>query len=371
MIGRDLYFDYPLAVLLMPIVIILILFMLSLYHYRKKSIDLYCNPRHLSQLVFPRSGALTLIKNIAWTLAWIFGCLALMGPKGNLTYSNASSPEAQAESKIPKRRPHDIIFMVDTSASMNVLDARNGVSRLEDGKEIMEEFVSLLDGQNVGLDVFTAELSTIVPPTPDYLFMRLIIKEIFVNEGYTEGTNLEKSFLTLKEKTFIKPSSKLYSLIVFSDGGDNKLEELHGEAKKERVAQILAALPNAEAFNLRIFTIGLGSAKGGQIPNVVHQGKPVTSTLEPDILKQIAKKGRGSYYQASEWSAWNLAHALMRQIDQADPINEIDTGVSGERKTLGHDERVYDLYYQIPLGFALLLLLLGYYLPDTKRNAKL
>lgn len=363
---REIYFDYPYAAFLIPLAFVLIFFMISLFRHRQRCIQKFTALSHLPHLLHPRSWLLTMIKNLSWVLVWFFGCLALMGPKGNLSYF---APELKAKEqelvKIPKKRPHDIILLIDTSASMNVKDASGGLSRLEKGKQIMSELVGLLDGQSVALEVFTSDLNPVVPPTLDYIFTRLIIKEIFINEGYSEGTDLEKTFLALRQRMFEKPNSKIYTLVLLSDGGDNRLEKSTGSEKKQREKAILAALPDKNQFNLKIFTVGLGSHQGDKVPGVLDQGQAVKSVLFSEILQQIAKEGRGMYYEGEKWTSRALAQALMKDLAHQDILEDTE---EREKLTIGHADVKYDLYFQIPLGLSLLMLILSYLLPDTKRN---
>jgi Ca-activated chloride channel family protein len=62
---------------------------------------------------------------------------------------------------------------------------------------------------------------------------------------------------------------------------------------------------------MRVFTVGVGTEKGGLVPiydsagvGVVdymkdESGNPITSRLHADTLRQLAQNGRGKYYQAS------------------------------------------------------------------------
>ena len=83
--------------------------------------------------------------------------------------------------------------MLDTSASMSVEDTRQKNTRLEVAKEIIDEMVQKLDGQNVALYSFTSALTPIVPLTLDYLFTRLMLQDVHLNYGEVAGTDLFES----------------------------------------------------------------------------------------------------------------------------------------------------------------------------------
>lgn len=358
---RDLYFDNPKFAYLLLLLFLILYLMRSLTLYRKRQLELYASPPHWPLLIYPRSRRLTTAKNILWALVWVCGCFALMGPKGNLHYR---SVEEAAVSAIPKRIPHDVIFVVDTSGSMGVADLPNGETRLNKAKELMREILNLLDGQNVSVYALTSELISLVPSTTDYLFTRLVIDQLHLNEGDIGGTNFTKSLETLKNKLFSTPSSKLRTIILLSDGGDNQVEQLEGEAKLQAIKKIASMIPNPEEHHLRLFTIGIGSENGGVVPNVTFNKKPVTSKLQADLLKELANVERGQYLEAENKNTGELLNLLFTKINQ-EPRYEENLSLNREVMTAKASDILYDLYFQLPLGLAFVFLILSTRLPDT------
>lgn len=356
----DFYFDSPHAGYLLLLLGIIIFFIKILDNYRKTSINTYISSTHQGLLLLPRSPLLQLIKNGLIGLTWIFACLALMGPKGNLQYQSVQGQP----SSLPQRVPHEVILMPDTSASMGVADMPNGLTRLARAKEIMREIISQLDGQDVSLYAFTSELTPLVPATTDYIFTRLVINELELNEGDVGGTNFTNAIETLMKTVLTPPTTKLFTVILLSDGGDNQVEELKGTAREEAVKKIISIIPNAEELHLRLFTIGIGSEKGTTVPNVTWQGGNVTSKLEPELLKRLAQAERGEYLSASEMNSWDLLTPLFAKMNQD---SRYETSKTTARQVVAAQESdmIFDLYFQIPLGLALLCLLLQRLIPDT------
>jgi Ca-activated chloride channel family protein len=286
----------------------------------------------------------------------------------NIHYSSlASRSPSSPQSVKPHYVPHEVIFLVDTSASMRVPDGPEGKSRLEEAKDIMEDMVRQLRGQTISLYAFTSELSAVVPPTVDYLFIRLSIKELHIDEGDIGGTRFAPVLTSLKQQAFPTPSPKRYSLIMLTDGGDNQLEKLKGEAQEQARQAILSAISNPQQSHLRLFTVGLGSLKPQPVPNVTFEGKPVLSKLEPEILQQLAKQERGKYYMANEWTSWDLAHELIAQMGEDELLEEHGPQKERQVASINQEDILVDLYYQIPLGLALLFYFLNYLLPDMRR----
>lgn len=348
---EELFFNFPTAAFLLLWLIPLLVGQWALKRYRDKQQAFYAAPSTLTHLLFPRSFRLTLLKNIGWLTIWALVCLALMAPFGNTRYLSSLSPASST-----KLLRSEVIFLVDTSASMRVLDGTHQESRLEEAKEIMEEIMKQLRGPIVSLYTFTSVLTPVVPPTLDYLFARLAIRDLQITQEGPGGTLFFPVLEALRQKIFSAPSSRHYTLILLSDGGDNEKED----------KRVLEVLPNPSRFHFHLLTIGLGSTQAKAIPDVSFQGKPVLSRLEPTILKQLAEKNRGHYYMAEEWVSSDLAQEIVNQIDQE---AFIASSSKREANPLKAEERIVDLYYQIPLGVALLLYLLNLLLPDVSRQA--
>jgi Ca-activated chloride channel family protein len=366
--GRDLLFNCPQAGFLLLLLLPLLYGQFALSRYRRRQQYTYASPALLSRLLIPRSPMLTYTKIIGWTLIWILICLALMDPLGNIRYSPLGGAPASSISSPtkPHNVPHEIIFLVDTSASMRVPDGTDGETRLEEAKAIMEDVIRQLRGQTVSLYAFTSELSAVVPATVDYLFVRLSIKELHINEGDVGGTRFAPVLTALKQQAFPEPSPKHYTVIMLTDGGDTQLEALKGKAKEQERQAILDAIPNPQQLHLRLLTVGLGSPKPQPIPHVTFEGKPVLSKLEPDILKQLAEHERGEYGMAQEWTTWDLSQKIISQIAENELVEQSDA--QGERQVAGikKEDVLVDLYYQIPLGLALLFYFLNFLLPDVR-----
>ena len=368
MSGRDILFNFPQAGFLLLLLLPMLFGHFALRRYRQRQQQAYAPSPLLSRLLIPRSASLTYAKFMGWTLIWILTCLAVMEPFGNIRYSSLASPSPSSPSHFkPHYVPHEVIFLVDTSASMGVPDGPEGETRLEEAKVIMEDVVRQLRGQTLSLYAFTSELSAVVPPTVDYLFIRLSIKELHIDQGDVGGTRFVPVLTALKQQAFPLPSQKRYSVIMLTDGGDTQLEALKGEAQEKERQAILAAIPHPQQFHLRLFTVGLGSLKPQPIPNVTFNDKPVLAKLEPDILKQLAAQKRGKYYMGEEWTSWDLAQELISQMGEDDFIEQQESQKEREVAAVNKEDILVDLYYQIPLGLALLFYFLNVLLPDVRR----
>ena len=360
---ENILFHFPLVGWFITLLIPFFLGQFALSRYRRRMKQEYASLSLLSHLLIDRSPLLKNTKMVGWAIIWILLCLSAMSPYGNLRYSDESTNTFLNEHSYPK----EILFLVDTSASMGVPDGNNHQTRLETAKVIMEDLIRRMNGQTISVYAFTSELTSIVPPTVDYLFTRLAINNLHINEGDIGGTLFEPVLNNLKERLFSKPSRKQITILMFTDGGDTQLEQLSGNDLKKEEEKILNALPNPMTAHFNLFTIGLGSLKGQPIPRVNFNGKEVLSKLEPLILQRLSHRERGKYYMAEQWNSWDLAGELMNQIEQSalDQSQE----QSKERRVMAvkQEELITDRYFQIPLGIALLFYFLNLLLPDVRR----
>lgn len=369
MLPNDLNYHTPQAVYLLMFTLLWVLGYLFLYFYRKHRLEDFAQDDVLQVILVSRSRYNFWMKVGALALAWIFAAIALMGPRGNGRYPydkgipGASFPPGQEASL--KRKAHDVIFLIDASASMEVADTRVGQTRLEYAKEIVDQVISRLKGENVALYAFTSDTTKLSPPTMDYLYVRLMLRHVEINEGDLAGTNVTEAISDMRDEYFSKISSKFKTLIVLTDGGDTDLEDIQGSEREAYIQNILTLLSRAEENHLRVYTIGMGSEQGKVIPDVQYEGKPVVSSLDEDLLKRISDAGRGQYYFANNTTAKDLAEILASKIMKEDTgVEEYSVkspGASGNTEDL----LLYDLYFQLPLGAAIFLICFAHFFPES------
>ncbi len=159
---------------------------------------------------------------------------------------------------------------------------------------------------------------------------------------------------------------------MLTDGGDTNIDALPLEGRSKAIEALTSLLSDAKEQHLRVFTIGVGSLQGGIVPDVVYAGKQVQSKLEEALLRQIADKGRGSYYASNSYTPITLSEDLIKKMKQDsqyyDEGQEMAAG-SLLQSLVSSSGIVYDLYYQIPLGIALLLLSFVFFWPESRQKA--
>ncbi|NCF70996.1 MAG: VWA domain-containing protein [Chlamydiales bacterium] len=353
--------------------IILVLVVAFLYHSRaiKQKKRLFLGRQVENDLLCAKASNTYYIRYLLLIASFLFSLIALSLP---FFYIEKSSDKIQdvsantlslSENKQNTRLSKEVVFLVDTSYSMSVKDTRQGVSRLELAKEVIDELVSRMSGEELALYAFTSEVSRIVPSTYDYLFFRLMNKQLDLNEGDVAGTDLMYTLDYLDSQHYGHFKREAQVVILFTDGGDTRLEGLKGERRAQELNLILSRLKTFKDRGVTFYTIGLGSKKGEVIPGISHQGESVRSSLDDELLSKLSYETQGTYYHADTYSTLHLVEKLMEKVQKIEAKKiEADQAVYQEVQGKGSLEEQFDKRYlhQVFIFFALVVLVAYYFL---------
>jgi Ca-activated chloride channel homolog len=295
---------------------------------------------HLIKKLTPSSD---LSRNI---VKWTFFCLFFL-----FLVIALARPRFGVKMEMVERKGIDIIIALDISQSMLAEDITP--NRIDLAKHEIGKLIDMLKGDRVGLVVFAGESFVQCPLTLDYGAARMFLDAVSTGWVQRQGTALSDA-ITQSIAAFRSKSHKHKVLILLSDGEDQE-----GKA--------VEAAKKAAEEGIIIYTIGVGSESGVPIPvrksggNVVYKkdkdGNLVMTKLNPLILEKIAKEGKGAYFHAGS----NLEFS--RIIGEIAKMEKKDLGAS---KVTTFEER-----YQIPLLFALLLLLIEFFIPERIRRKQI
>jgi Ca-activated chloride channel family protein len=364
---HDIHYLFPQAAYLIFLGVIIPLLLWRLFQYRKQTLEEFAAPSLLKSLAVLRSPKAFFAKALCLCLSWIALVFALMQPTGYGYYPQQMTNSLQSRILAGEPIPHLVVFLMDASASMTVDDSQHR-SRFDLSKDIANEIVTRLTGERVALHAFTSEVTQLIPQTYNYLFLRIMIKQLRINEGGEPGTSISGALKDMQERYYATPTPLLKTLIILSDGGDTYLETLQGAARDREIDLMLELIGDPERNHLRIYTIGLGSLKEEAIPEITFEGKPVLSALDKELLKKISQRGRGKYYRANDFSpkeiASDLTVRMQQDIQKPEQLvqNSLVAKGSGAQDNLAHN-----LYFQIYLGIAIFLFVLSILIPDIKK----
>ncbi|MDR1347237.1 MAG: VWA domain-containing protein [Prevotellaceae bacterium] len=215
----------------------------------------------------------------------------------------------QTGAKVKKEetgRGTEVMLILDVSNSMLAQDFKP--TRLERAKFAISHLVDRLKNDRIGLIVFAGDAFVQLPITSDYISAKIFLKSINPGIVPVQGTNMAKA-IHLALNSFSENSQKSRSIIIISDGEDHDEDAIN-------------AASEAADQNVRIHTVGIGSAKGAPIllPDGSFlkdkSGSMVITRLNEAILKTLSQKTKGIYFAAT-----NADIGLTEIIEN---INEMD-----------------------------------------------
>jgi len=228
-------------------------------------------------------------------LAIGLGIIALARPRTSEEKSKSKSLEGI-----------DIVMAVDVSASMLSQDLRP--NRLDATKQVVINFVDDRPNDRVGLVVYAGESYTQTPLTSDHKVLKNAIKDLrygLIEDGTAIGMGLATAVNRLKES-----SAKSKVIILLTDGENNR-----GEIDPLTAAQL------AKEFNIRVYTIGVGSKGKARSPIAYLPGGDfrygyVPENIDEELLKEIAQQTGGLYFRATNNEKLKQIYTEIDQLEK-------------------------------------------------------
>jgi len=249
-----------------------------------------------------------------------------------------------------KRKGLDILVAVDTSKSMLAEDVKP--NRLERSKLALKDLVKKLRGDRIGLIAFSGRAFLQCPLTVDYSGFILSLNDISVGTIPRGGTSISHAINKAIES--YEGEQKKYKVLIIITDGENH------EGDPFRVAEL------AKKEGIKIFCIGIGSKEGELIPLIDTRGRTVflkdesgnvvKTRLDEGVLEEIAIATGGSYVRSTsrEFGLDLIYREKLAKMEKRDIESKM--------------KRQYEERFQIPLGFAFLLLLIESLIGDRKKK---
>jgi len=262
--------------LLLVIPLVLLVYVAQVI-WRKKTQKKFAESSFLEKLSPNTSIFKPLLKVILLSLAFACFVLALVNPK------------IGSKTETLKREGVDVVFAVDVSKSMLAEDI--APNRLEKSKQLVTQIINNLASDRIGIIAYAGSAFPQLPITTDYGSAKLFLQAMNTDMVSSQGTAIGEA-IQLAETYYNDESKTSRVLFILSDGENHggEIEEVLSEAKEK---------------GIRIFTIGVGTQKGGTIPikrNGVTQsykkdnnGETVITRLDAATLEEIAEEANGVY----------------------------------------------------------------------------
>ena len=269
---------YLWLLLLIPVVLLVYLIFRI---WQKRARSKFAKPELLGYLSPNRSSFKPLLK----VLLIVFALAALVVGLVN--------PKIGSQLETVKREGVDIVFAVDVSKSMEAEDI--APSRLEKSKQLVRQIIGNLGSDRVGIIAYAGSAFPQLPITTDYGSAEMFLESLNTDMISSQGTAIGDA-IDLATGFFDDNQQTNRVMFIISDGED------HGGNIEDMARQA------AEA-GIRIYTIGVGTTKGGPIPikrnGVIqnykkdNQGETVITKLDPSTLQEIAEEANGEYIDGS------------------------------------------------------------------------
>ncbi len=288
----------------------------------------------MQKLFFGYDARIVELKKVLKIIGLFFLLAALAGPRFG------------AKLMTVKRSGVDVIIAVDVSRSMLAQDMKP--NRLERAKFELQNLISKLEGNRIGIIAFAGKPFLQCPLTLDNSAARELLCSIDANLIPVPGTAIGDA-IDLAVKSFVNKERKYKALILLTDGEDHDSDPL-------------AAADGAKRDGVKIYTIGFGSAQGELIPETDasggisgykkdKSGQTVMTKLDEQTLGKIAYDTGGKYYQATDGEI------------EVSRVAEDISGMEGkELKSQKYERYEEKFYYFVFAG--LVFLLLEMFLPD-------
>jgi len=238
-----------------------------------------------------------------------------------------------------KQEGLNVVVVLDTSLSMNAEDV--SPSRMERAHREVMDLSELLQGDRVGLVLFSGGAYTRMPLTLDYNALRSMTRKSDTRTLRSQGSDLGAAIR--EAHTVLGPAGEAdRAMIIISDGED-------------QLGQAPLAAEAAIEDGVRIFAMGVGTVDGAPIPlsgggfKKDESGALVLTRLGEDVLQEVAEIGQGAYVRSVAGSA------DIRAIYADEIVGKLKRGEQMVRR-----EKVWLERYQWPLGMAWVLALLAF-----------
>ncbi len=274
---------------------------------------------------------------VLWFLALMFLVIALARPRWG------------SQVEYVERQGVEIMVVLDISESMLAEDLKP--NRLERAKLEISELMDRLEGNELGLVLFSGAAFVQFPLTSDFNTARMFLEAAHPDLISRPGTAVAEA-INIARTGFNQERATQKVIILLTDGED------HG-------GEVIAAAEAAAEEDIIIYTIGFGSSEGEPIPQYGglgelvgykkdRNGEVVLTRLDETTLQQIAFVTNGRYYRAA---------ADGREVGfLAGAISELQTTELEGRLETRRIER-FQWFVAVVIAF----LAIGELIPDRKR----
>jgi Ca-activated chloride channel family protein len=243
----------------------------------------------------PRAGRIITASLFALrNLLLIAGIIALARPRSGARAENVTSEGI------------NIVITIDLSSSMLAQDFQPS-NRMEVAKTMVKRFILQRKADRIGIVAFAAEALTQVPLTTDYPVVLAAVDNLAAGQ-LEDGTAIGTAIATAANRLRDAPGRSRV-MVLLTDGENNR------GAVDPRTAAKAAA-----AFNIRIYTIGVGTVGMAPVPvgmgvfGLRFENRPVR--IDEPLMTEIATSTGGHYFRATDSQALERILGQINQLER-------------------------------------------------------
>ena len=214
-----------------------------------------------------------------------------------LIFSSAR-PQWGSDIEIVEQGGVQVMVALDISRSMLAEDLKP--NRLDRAKLEISDLISRLEGDEVGIVLFSGASFIQFPLTSDYASARTYLNHASPNAITRQGTVIAEAIET-SMAGFSTEREHQKVIVIMTDG-----ESHEGDS--------IAAARQAAEQGAAIYTVGFGSPDGAPVPthdergeitgySQDREGNVLISKIDEAALQQIAENGGGRYFRATDSGA--------------------------------------------------------------------
>ncbi len=199
----------------------------------------------------------------------------------------------------------DIVLSMDVSPSMLATDFNP--NRLEASKVVATDFILNRPHDRIGLVIFSGEAFTFSPTTTDHDLLISLVNQVeagLIANGTAIGNGLAAAVNRLKDS---KSKSKI--IIFLTDGVNNA-----------GYVDPTTAMELAKEYNIKVYTIGVGSHGMAQSPVGRQFGKiifrNVRVEIDEQLLNKMAQSTGGKYFRAKNKEDLAKIYGLIDKLEK-------------------------------------------------------
>lgn len=217
--------------------------------------------------------------------------MALLGV--TLLSLSAANPQWGFKKVAVQNKSAEIYLVLDISNSMLAEDV--APNRLDRAKKMAMDISSAFKTDKVGLILFAGNAYIQSPLTTDWHAIQLYLNAANPDQAGTQGTAIGEAIRQAIKSKKEKESTGEGAIIILTDGEDHD-------------SDAPAAIEEAGNEGWVTYIIGVGTEAGGRIPVMIdgnkdlkrdENGQPVTTRLNEPLMKELADKGHGRYFNLS------------------------------------------------------------------------